>query len=138
MKKLLALVLCVMLFVSVIPAAAFAGDSASSSGKMDKAYAEVEKLYAKYAEFGAKTIIVNIAKGFAKAEMLSKDALEKLQEAFDKIDGKEALSYTEVFDLVGEDLYTAYAAAGEAKVQKAINEIDKLMAAIEMPEMPTA
>ena len=36
MKKLLALILCVMLFVSVIPMAAFAaGATAASSGKVD-------------------------------------------------------------------------------------------------------
>ncbi len=62
MKKLLALVLCVMLFVSVIPTSAFA----DLPEKIDlyPAVRQMNHLNAAYSEFAGKNVVVNIYNGF--------------------------------------------------------------------------
>ncbi len=62
MKKLLALVLCTMLFVSVIPTSAFA----DSPEKIDlkPAVDQMNHLYAAYSEFAGKNVVANIYNGF--------------------------------------------------------------------------
>ena len=59
MKKLLALVLCVMLFVSVIPTSAFA-----EKIDLKPAVDQMNHLNAAYGEFAGKTAVVNIYDGF--------------------------------------------------------------------------
>ena len=62
MKKLLALVLCVMLFVSVIPTSAFA--DLPEKIDLKPAVDQMNHLYAAYSEFAGKNVVVNIYNGF--------------------------------------------------------------------------
>ena len=66
MKKLLALVLCVMLFVSVIPTAAFANTSANSAVSLYNAVQQSNKLYNALSHFAAAKTISGLYNGFAK------------------------------------------------------------------------
>ncbi len=63
MKKLLALVLCVMLFVSVVPSAALA-ESAGSAIDLAPAYQKLQALNVAYAKLGAATVYKNGVDGF--------------------------------------------------------------------------
>ncbi len=62
MKKLLALVLCVMLFVSVIPTSAFA--DLPEKIDLKPAVDQMNHLYAAYSEFAGKNAIVTIYNSF--------------------------------------------------------------------------
>ena len=90
MKKLLALVLCVMLFVSVIPMGAFAA-TAPSSGKVDlsPAYEEMYKVLPPYyAALGGAQVYKNLVDGAAalsKILGLSSTVYKANQEDFDAV-----------------------------------------------------
>ena len=59
MKKLLALVLCVMLFVSVVPASAFAATSEGKAVDLYHAVEQMKRLDNAYAQFATMTALVN-------------------------------------------------------------------------------
>ncbi len=141
MKKLLALVLCVMLFVSVIPTAAFAASSAGSGVDLSPAYAAMQKLNIAYAQLAAATAYKNAIEGLKK---LDKDgnmteAINKLIEALKNVtsDVTTGLDYAGLAKLVGPVLIEGYNIAGNAivadsaaKIQKTIDSVDKSVAAI--------
>ena len=88
MKKLLALVLCVMLFVSVIPTAAFATSTPKSAGEIiAPAYAAQKKLYNKIGQFGVMNTIAGLYNGFLKAypKYITADDLTALKNAFEAV-----------------------------------------------------
>ena len=73
MKKLLALVLCVMLFVSVIPTSAFA--DLPEKIDLKNAVDQMNHLYHAYGAFAVKSDIANTYKGFQSlAELFPKDS----------------------------------------------------------------
>ena len=64
MKKLLALVLCVMLFVSVIPTSAFAATSTGSAVSLYNAVQQMNDLYTAYAQLAVSTAAFNSYNGW--------------------------------------------------------------------------
>ena len=87
MKKLLALVLCVMLFVSIIPTAAFASAPKSAGEIIYPAYVAQRKLYNKIGEFGVKYTIAGLYNGFLKAypKYITASDLTALANAFNAV-----------------------------------------------------
>ncbi len=67
MKKLLALVLCVMLFVSVIPTSAFAATSTGSAVTLYNAVQQQNSLYNRLIQFDGLSKVVGLYNGFVKA-----------------------------------------------------------------------
>ncbi len=84
MKKLLALVLCVMLFVSIIPTAAFATTPKSAGEIIGPAYAAQKALYNKIGQFGVLNTIAGLYNGFLKAypKYIEAKDLKALADAF--------------------------------------------------------
>ena len=80
MKKLLALVLCVMLFVSVVPASAFA---ANETIDLYPAVQQMQNLDNAYARFATANILVNAYNGFMElSKILGPNAsAEAIEEA---------------------------------------------------------
>lgn len=80
MKKLLALVLCVMLFVSVVPASAFA---ANETIDLYPAVQQMQSLDNAYARFATANILVNAYNGFMEmSKILGPNAsAEAIEEA---------------------------------------------------------
>ena len=67
MKKLLALVLCVMLFISIVPTAAFATTPKSAGEIIAPAYEAMNKLYNTLRTFDAVSKVAGLYNGFVKA-----------------------------------------------------------------------
>ena len=93
MKKLLALVLCVMLLVSVIPTTAFAEEADAID--LSELYAAVDALYLAYNNLGYATLVFNFNSAFGEA-ILEYAALDT------------AVSYEGLFALVGGTIYGAW------------------------------
>ena len=98
MKKLLAMILCVMLFVSVIPTAAFAGGAAANVPAIDlsPAYTARKTLYGAFGLLGEAHMYKNAITGIKALE--NKDNKEALEAA----DGPIAELVTELSKLGGE------------------------------------
>ena len=103
MKKLLALVLCVMLFVSVIPTAAFANTSTGSAVSLYPAVQQAKKLYNTLSHFAAAKTIAGLYNGFAKAykdliknSQGAKDAMDALLKAFNAVTDPSTIDTTYV------------------------------------------
>ena len=147
MKKLLALVLCVMLIVSVVPTSAFAATPTSQA--MAEAYAKMKELGYSYSRLGAANAVKIVIDVLSPARFSEKDNpharanAEILQELMKFImadnryvnavgNGSGYLSYEGIFNWVGTGLYSAYAdinnpnsvASGVALDAK--NKIDEL------------
>ncbi len=72
MKKLLALVLCVMLFISVFPSAALA-ESSGSAVDLAPAYQKLQALNVAYAQLGMATAAKNARDGWTAIAKMFKD-----------------------------------------------------------------
>ena len=165
MKKLLALVLCVMLFVSVIPTAAFANTSANSAVSLYNAVQQMNSLYSAYGELAAKTFVVDTFKGFKElANAFPKDSYARLAAIsaavgisgaapdlwnnFENIikDGY-VISPEGLFELFGDEIAALYDFVGQGVVtdtkleylkveQNIMNAIADLYASIKIPDPP--
>ena len=83
MKKLLALVLCVMLFVSVVPASAFA---ANETIDLYPAVQQMQSLDNAYARFATANILVNAYNGFMEmSKILGPNASAEAVEEAEKM-----------------------------------------------------
>ena len=152
MKKLLALLLCVMLFVSIVPASAFA----ASEGNAVSLYPAVEKMQSldnAYAQFAAAYVINNGYKGFMEMSKIlgpnagteAAEEAENLASYFDIfIDHvkslKTGMSYEGLYILfipelmyhfneatedVGEDIAAVYETA-QGNLDTAISNLEKV------------
>ena len=88
MKKLLALLLCAMLFVSVVPASALADDVSGSAIELGPAYAAMNVLYNAYGQLGTATAAKNLYLG-----------LDDYTRLFNGVDNPEALRVAAAYKL---------------------------------------
>ena len=132
MKKLLALLLCVMLFVSVIPTSAFAAVDLSD------AYAAQNNLYVAYAQLGAATAIKNGILGIRGLENADNKAylesgpmspiktlIAMLQLVSMPWSVPHGLSYEGLVKVVGSAVNYAYNMAGQVAADSTATAIGK-------------
>ena len=142
MKKLLAVILCVMLFVSVIPGAAFAVYSGSAID-LRPAYEAMSTLNNAYAQLATAVACRNAYDGYdAMGDYYGKDSYAGAQAYYeadwwannsrDFIDDVAAsgagLSYEGLFELVGPDIYESYENVGQQIINDVAAEYAKLEA----------
>ena len=123
MKKLLALVLCVMLFVSVVPASAFA---ANETIDLYPAVQQMQSLDNAYARFATANILVNAYNGFMEmSKILGPNAsAEAIEEA-------ENMSYEGLYMLLFPQLMYHLSEATEDVGEDLVAVIETMEAGVE-------
>ena len=143
MKKLLALVLCVMLFVSVVPSAAYA-ELSGSAVDLSAAYQKLQELNVAYAKLGAATAYKNGFDGFKELSALFNEKdnpiAKTLAATAAQLIGLIAphniknistgLSYKGLAEKVGLQIFNLYGMVGQGVVFDAANKAAELEAKI--------
>ncbi len=134
MKKLLALVLCVMLFISIVPTAAFATTPKSAGEIIAPAYEAMYKLYNTLRTFDAVSKVAGLYNGFVKAypdafkTPKGMEALKTLKDAYAAVKKDPNEGATQFGLAIG----AVYGAVGDYIIDKTENEFktksDKVIA----------
>lgn len=146
MKKLLALVLCVMLFVSVIPTSAFAATSEGKAVDLYPAVQQMQNLDNAYARFAVMTGLVNGYNGtmelansgllgaLARAEALEEageefgEAATELLEEVKKLG--TGISYERLYMMIFPVIDDVFADTGEGVVDDMAAAIGNMSAGV--------
>ena len=130
MKKLLALVLCVMLFVSVVPASAFA---ANETIDLYPAVQQMQSLDNAYARFATANILVNAYNGFMEMSKIlgpnaSAEAIEEAEFCIDVLWPYE-LQLPMVFDAenINHDVARTDKVSGEQFTKNALAFCERIL-----------
>ncbi len=132
MKKLLALVLCVMLFVSVIPTAAFAKITAPTGISLWNVAQQANHYYDSLRGYDGLSKVAGLANGFIKSYPIAAAspkgvaALEALEGVWDEIKENPNLGASNIAGAIG----AVHAAIGEYILGTANAEVNKKAAEV--------
>ena len=127
MKKLLALVLCVMLFISVIPTFAFADEAAASGISLWPVVEQANQYYDSLRGYDGLSKVAGLANGFVKsypdaaASEKGVAALNALKDVWNEIKRDPNLGASHIADAIG----AVHGAIGEYIIGKSAAELEQ-------------